>query len=129
MTNKEKAISFLTFAGTGMVQEAYEAYVSSDFIHHNQYFAGDRESLKVTMEEAHQNIPNTGIEVKKVYEDGLTVITHSHVVKADMEIAVVHIFRFEEGKIAELRDLGQVMDANSPNENGAFLIGSKFINH
>ena len=31
MTNKEKAISFLTLAGTGMVQEAYEAYVSSDF--------------------------------------------------------------------------------------------------
>ena len=121
MTNKEKAISFLTFAGTGMVQEAYDAYVSPDFIHHNQYFAGDRESLKVAMEEAHQNSPNTGIEVKKVYEEGLTVITHSHVVKTDMEIAVVHIFRFEEeGKIVELWDLGQVMDANSPNENGAF---------
>ena len=120
MTNKEKAISFLTLAGTGMVQEAYDAYMSPDFIHHNQYFAGDRESLKVAMEEAHQNRPNTGIEVKKVYEEGLTVITHSHVVKTDMEIAVVHIFRFEEGKIVELWDLGQVMDANSPNENGAF---------
>ena len=72
------------------------------------------------MEEAHQNSPNTGIEVKKVYEEGLTVITHSQVVKTDMEIAVVHIFRFEEGKIVELWDLGQVMDANSPNENGAF---------
>ncbi|MFZ1808888.1 MAG: hypothetical protein WAU36_16775 [Cyclobacteriaceae bacterium] len=46
--------------------------------------------------------------------------THSHVVKDDMEIAVVHIFRFDNVKIIELWDLGQVLDKNSPNENGVF---------
>lgn len=34
--------------------------------------------------------------------------------------AVVHIFRFEKGKIAELWDLGQEIMANSANENGVF---------
>src|SRR3712207_2296644 len=41
----EAATSFLQMAGTGRVQEAYDRYVASSFIHHNQYFKGDRQSL------------------------------------------------------------------------------------
>lgn len=52
--------------------------------------------------------------------DGLTVITHSLVAKQQMNIAVVHIFRFENSKIVELWDLGQVIEMNSPNCNGMF---------
>lgn len=37
-----------------------------------------------------------------------------------MEIAVVHMFRFENGKILEMWDVGQVMEKDSPNENGMF---------
>jgi predicted SnoaL-like aldol condensation-catalyzing enzyme len=48
------------------------------------------------------------------------VITHSLVVKQNMEIAVVHIFRFSGDKIVELWDLGQPIEKNSPNENGLF---------
>jgi len=35
-------------------------------------------------------------------------------------VAVVHIFRFENGKVVELWDLGQQMIKDSPNENGLF---------
>jgi predicted SnoaL-like aldol condensation-catalyzing enzyme len=120
MSNKEKAISFLKMAGTGEVRAAYEKFVGANFIHHNQYFKGDRESLMTAMEEAHQVSPNKAIEIKKSYQDGDTVITHSHVVKDAAEIAVVHIFRFDGDKIVELWDLGQLIDPKSPNENGAF---------
>jgi predicted SnoaL-like aldol condensation-catalyzing enzyme len=58
-----------------------------------------------------------------MYEDGDTVITHSLVTRQDPQapdIAVVHIFRFEHDRIAELWDLGQPISKDSPNENGMF---------
>jgi predicted SnoaL-like aldol condensation-catalyzing enzyme len=120
MSNKEMAISFLKMAGGGDVKAAYDKYIALDFVHHNQYFKGDRQSLMNAMIEAHKTSPNKSIEVKKAYEDGNTVITHSKVVKENMEIAVVHIFKFENGKVVELWDLGQQIAKDSPNENGAF---------
>lgn len=74
MTNKERAKAFLQTAGGGNAQEAYDKFVSPKFIHHNQYFKGDRQSLLTAMQQAHKQSPNKGIEVKHVYQDGNTVI-------------------------------------------------------
>lgn len=120
MTIKEIATSFLKLAGSGDVQNAYEKFVASDFIHHNQYFKGDRESLMNAMIEAHSKSPNKSVDVKFTYVEDQTVITHSLVCKEAMNIAVVHIFRFKNNKIVELWDLGQAIDLNSPNKNGIF---------
>jgi predicted SnoaL-like aldol condensation-catalyzing enzyme len=123
MSPKEMAVSFLKMAGSGKVREAYEQFIAPDFIHHNQYFKGDRESLMLAMEEAARKSPNKSIDIKHVYEAGDTVITHSHVIRhdpAEPGIAVVHVFRFKNGRVAELWDLGQPMMKDSPNENGMF---------
>lgn len=123
MTRKEIAQSFLRMAASGKVKEAYDQFISPHFIHHNQYFKGDRQSLLIAMEEAHQSSPNKSIEIKKTYEDGNTVITHSLVTRKDssqMAIAVVHIFRFENDQVIELWDLGQEILKDSPNKNGPF---------
>jgi len=120
MTNIEKAISFLKMAGTGDVRSAYEKYIHHDFIHHNQYFKGDRTSLMVAMEDAHRASPNKFIEIKKTYEQGDTVITHSLVAKETQDISVVHIFRFASGMVVELWDIAQTINKNSPNEHGIF---------
>jgi predicted SnoaL-like aldol condensation-catalyzing enzyme len=123
VTNKEIATSFLQMASSGNVRPAYEKYVASNFIHHNQYFKGDRRSLMEAMESASKSHPNKSFETKFIYEDGNKVITHSLVKRAvadQPDVAVVHIFRFEGDKIAELWDLGQPLDPNSPNENGPF---------
>jgi predicted SnoaL-like aldol condensation-catalyzing enzyme len=121
--HKEAAKSFLKMAGMGKVQEAYDQYVAPSFIHHNPYFKGDRQSLLKGMQEASKTTPNKSIEIKYVYEDDNTVITHSLVTRQDPEapdVAVVHIFRFEQDRIAELWDLGQPISKDSPNENGIF---------
>jgi predicted SnoaL-like aldol condensation-catalyzing enzyme len=123
MSKNEIAISFLKTAGTGQVREAYEKYVASGFIHHNQYFKGDRESLLNAMEEAHKKSPNKSIEVKQSFEDGNFVVTHSLVTRQNPEarpITVVHIFRIEGQKIVELWDVGQEIIKDSPNQNGLF---------
>src|SRR5215510_920062 len=121
--HQETAERFLDMAGTGNVQEAYDRYIAPSFIHHNQYFKGDRQSLLTAMQEASKATPNRSIDIKHIYEDGDTVITHSLVTRQDSqapEIAVVHIFRFEHDRIAELWDLGQPISKDSPNENGMF---------
>jgi predicted SnoaL-like aldol condensation-catalyzing enzyme len=117
---KEKVITFLKLAAGGDLQAAFIRFIAPNFIHHNQYFEGKRESLLKAMEEAHQTSPNKSIEIKNCYSEGDTVVTHSLVVKEEMEVAVVHIFRYENDHIVELWDLGKVAEKNSPNENGLF---------
>ena len=119
----EAAKSFLEMAGTGKVQEAYDQYVSPSFIHHNQYFKGDRQSLLRAMQDASKASPNKSVQVRHTYEDDNTVITHSLVTREDPQapqIAVVHIFRFEQDRIVELWDLAQPLSKESPNQNGPF---------
>ena len=124
VSNQKKAAeSFLKMAGMGHVHEAYQRYVAPSFIHHNQSFKGDRQSLLTAMQEASTASPNKSIEIKRIYEDGDTVIAHSLVTREDPKapgIAVVHIFRFEHDRIAELWDVGQPVSKDSPNENGMF---------
>ena len=123
MTRKESAAQFLKMAGTGNVRPAFEKFTAPGFIHHNQYFKGDRQSLMIAMEDVSRSCPNKSIEIKHIYEDGDTVITHSLVTRQnpqDQDIAVVHMFRFEKDRVVELWDLGQLIAKDSPNENGMF---------
>ena len=123
MTHKESATLFLQMAGSGNARAAYDKFVAPDFIHHNQYFKGDRQSLLAAMEEASKSHPNKAIDIKHIYQDGDIVIAHSLVTRQDPQaslIAVVHIFKFKDGRIVELWDLGQEIAKDSPNENGPF---------
>jgi predicted SnoaL-like aldol condensation-catalyzing enzyme len=123
VSKKESAVAFLKMAGFGKTDEAFAKFIAPSFVHHNQYFKGDRESLKSAMAGAHEKSPNKLIDVKRVFEDGDFVITHSLVVRgnpSDPDIAVVHIFKFNGDKVVELWDLGQLLSKDSPNENGAF---------
>jgi predicted SnoaL-like aldol condensation-catalyzing enzyme len=72
-------------------------------------------------ENAHRN-PDKVLEVKRVIAEGEFVVTHSHVKQkpGDLGAAVVHIFRFEKGRIVEFWDLGQPLPEESPNIHGMF---------
>ncbi|RLL43976.1 nuclear transport factor 2 family protein [Oceanobacillus piezotolerans] len=119
---KDKAMSFLKLVASGKVQEAYQNYVSADFRHHNPYFKGDADSLMNGMLESAAQNPNKIMDVKLAIQENDTVAVHSHVKQNhdDLGGAVVHIFRFEEGKIVELWDVGQAVPKDSPNRNGMF---------
>ena len=116
--------SFLKMAASGKVSEAYQKYISRDFLHHNAYFAGDAKSLKAGMMEAHHKFPKTTLEVQRVVAEDDLVAVHSRVRhSADSpEIAVVHIFRIDLNydRIVELWDVGMEVPKDSPNENGVF---------
>ena len=116
------ATSFLRMCARGEVRDAYDRYVSQDFVHHNAWFAGDRESLLRAMEESAAKEPNKSFEVRQVIDGGdkVAVLSHLKRVDAGLEYAVVHIARIVDGKIAELWDLGQEIPKDSPNELGMF---------
>ena len=119
---KQIATDFLMLASKGDSREAFSKYVGKDFKHHNVYFKGDAESLMNAMEENAKKTPAKIFEVKRALQDGDLVAVHSHVMQnpGDRGAAVVHIFRFENGSIMELWDMGQPVPEETINENGMF---------
>lgn len=119
---KQMARDFLILASKGKAREAFSKYVDKNFKHHNIYFKGDGESLMIAMEDNAMKNPNKILEIKRALQDGDLVALHSHVRQNPGAPggAVVHIFRFENDKIAEFWDLGQPVPLETVNENGIF---------
>jgi predicted SnoaL-like aldol condensation-catalyzing enzyme len=121
-TRKADAVSFLQLAATGRVREAYTKHVGSNFRHHNPFFAGSAQALMTGMEENARQNPDKRLDVLRTLEDGDLVAVHSRVqhTPEDRGAALVHVFRFEGDRIAELWDVAQPVPAESVNPNGMF---------
>lgn len=122
MTKKEIVTHFLHLSAKGQSREAFELYVAPDFIHHNAYFKGDRNTLMLAMEENAIQNPNKIFEIQRILEDEHLVAVHSRIQlqQNNLELAVMHIFRFQCNKIVELWDFGQPVPNDMINENGMF---------
>lgn len=122
MDAKHAAVEFLEMVASGDVREAYRRHVGPSFRHHNPYFRGDADALMAAMEENAAAKPDKVLEVQQTIGEGDRVAVFSRVRQdpEDRGGAVVHIFRFVDGHIAELWDVGQEVPEESPNENGMF---------
>jgi predicted SnoaL-like aldol condensation-catalyzing enzyme len=120
-TNKANAELFLKLACTD-VPRAYRELTADGFRHHNVHFPGNAAALRQGMEENVKQFPQKAITVKKTIEEGdqVAVMSELHLQPGDRGFMLVHIFRFKNGKIAELWDVAQEIPANSPNELGPF---------
>jgi predicted SnoaL-like aldol condensation-catalyzing enzyme len=67
-------------------------------------------------------VPNRAFTVQRVLEDGDHVVVHSKVERSakPFVVSVVHIFRFEGERIAELWDVGMPVPDPCPNADGPF---------
>ena len=121
-TLKDTAVDFLTRVVAGDVRGACERHVGEGFRHHNPYFPGDADSLRRGMEEDETRNPGKKLDVQVALLDGNYVAVHSRLRRSadEPDIAVVHIFRFEDGRIAELWDIAQVAPKQMVNMNGMF---------
>ena len=124
MKNNKKTVEFfLNSVIAGKIREAYNSYVAADFSHHNPYYANNAEDLMNGMIENHEKFPSKIFEIKHLVAEGNFVIAHSRLqMKADMpEMAVVHVFRFhDDGKIAEMWDIGQAAPVGGEKKNEMF---------
>jgi predicted SnoaL-like aldol condensation-catalyzing enzyme len=121
-TLKDVAKEFLTLVAAGKVAEAYQRHVASGFRHHNPNFRGDASSLQEAMQANAARSPGKILEIQRALQDGNEVAVFSRVRQhpGDRGGAVVHIFRFEGGRITEFWDIGQAIPEDSVNENGMF---------
>ena len=121
-SSKRAAVQFVQLIVAGRIEEAYLNYVDMLGKHHNPFFAAGFPALQKAMSENHAQFPSKQLFVKNVLGDGDLVAVHSHIVlhPGDPGIAVVHLFRFQEGKIVEMWDCAQPVPADSPNADGAF---------
>lgn len=120
--NRQAASTFLNLVVAGKIEEAYNAYVAPDMRHHNPYFPGDPASLQRGMEENQRECPNKIFEIQRTIAEGDLVAVHSRLRMSaeNPAMAVVHILRFENGRVAEMWDIGQPEPEESVNENGMF---------
>ncbi len=116
------ALDFLRLVIAGYIADAYEKYVDMNGKHHNVYFPAGFSVLQKAMEDNHAQFPNKILTTKNILADGNLAAVHSHVQMSsdDKGISVVHIFRFSNGKIIEMWDVGGSIPEDSPNLDGAF---------
>ena len=122
MANKDAALSFLRMCASGKAREAFSKLAAPGIRHHNPYFSGTADALIAGMEDNARQFPDKTLDIKHALEDGDFVAVHSHVrmKPGDKGIGVVHLLRFEAGRIAEFWDVGQAIPEESPNRNGMF---------
>jgi predicted SnoaL-like aldol condensation-catalyzing enzyme len=120
MNLKDIAKDFLQLVIAGKIDEAYKKYVDMRGKHHNVYFPAGFPTLKEAMKENHKMFPNRVFEIRHCIVEDNIVTTHSRLVLGDKQMTVVHIFRFEKGKIIEMWDVGQEIPQGFPNKDGAF---------
>ncbi len=121
-SNKERAVQFLKLASSGKVDEAYDEFTSPTGKHHSPHFAAGFDALRAAMKDNYVQFPRKHSDIKHVLGDDDMVAVHSHVVlrPGDPGFAIVHLFRFEGDKIAELWDFTQQTPEASPNTDGLF---------
>ncbi|GAB2511530.1 hypothetical protein GCM10027084_28390 [Pseudoxanthomonas sangjuensis] len=122
MSNKDAALDFLQMVVAGDIDAAYERHVAPDLVHHNAYVPAGADALRAAMKEAHARQPGKVFEVRQAIAGDDRVAVHSHLrfKPEDRGYAVVHLFRFEAGRIAEMWDMAQEVPADSPNADGLF---------
>lgn len=121
-SNKLAARDFLNLIIANRIDEAYRRHVGVGFVHHNPYFRSDADTLRQGMQDSENSHPNKSFEIQRAIAEDDLVAVHSRLrfEQAQSGMAVVHIFRFVGGKIAEFWDVGQMPPDEMINERGMF---------
>jgi predicted SnoaL-like aldol condensation-catalyzing enzyme len=122
ITLKETATDFLRLTARGQVDEAFARYAAPGFRHHNPHFAADMATLQAAMQANAERFPRMVFEVQRAIAEGPLVAVHSRAVMEEggMELAIVHILRFEGDRIAEMWDVAQQAPVPMANRDGMF---------
>jgi len=122
MDIRKIALEFLALCAAGQAKSAFARHAAKDLVHHNPHFPAGTAALILAMEQNAASHPAKTLEVQRTVSEGDLVVVHSRVRMGPEHpgIAVVHILRFNEGRIAELWDLAQAVPENMPNEHGMF---------
>jgi len=93
-----------------------------DYIQHNPNVPTGREAIRAAFKQSVKDTPGIKTDIKRIIAEGDLVVVHHHF-KPDPKVlglAVIDIFRIEDGKIAEHWDLANPIPENPKNNNSMF---------
>jgi len=99
---------------------AIDQYIAEDYIQHNPIAADGRQALKNVLEVWFRNAPKDTVDFQRVAADGDLVFLHIKSEMGGKTVAIVDIFRIEDGMIAEHWDVIQEVPEKSANEHPMF---------
>ena len=120
--NKKVVLDFYDKALNQKDFDAASKYFGPRYIQHNPGAPDGIEGFKAFIAHRKEKFPNARSEVKRSFADGDYVILHVHSVREPGErgVAIVDIFRLENGKIVEHWDVVQPIPEKTANSNGMF---------
>ena len=120
--NKRTVMAFYDAALTQLNIDEAAAYFGPHFIQHNPRSKDGIEGFRSLLRDVKKQFPGLRSDVKRVFADGDFVILHVHVKlqPEELGLAIVEIFRLEQGKIVEHWDVRQPVPGTAANTNGMF---------
>src|SRR5260221_14728222 len=121
-TNKKVVLDFYE---KGLNQKDFDAaakHFGPRYIQHNPGAPDGIEGFKAFIALRKEKFPNAKSEIKRAFAEGDYVILHVHGVREPGErgVAIVDIFRLENGKIVEHWDVVRPIPEKTANNNGVF---------
>jgi predicted SnoaL-like aldol condensation-catalyzing enzyme len=103
-------------------EEAVAKYLGPHYRQHNPGAGDGPEPFIGFVNWFAQTYPSFRIDFKRIIAEGDLVVTHSHLIRepGDRGMAVIDIFRLENGKVVEHWDVTQEIPETSANNNTMF---------
>jgi predicted SnoaL-like aldol condensation-catalyzing enzyme len=105
-----------------MDYEESEKYLGPYYKQHNPMAEDGKEGLKKFIEWRKKALPNAKSVIKRIFADGDYVIVHVHSIRepGTRGVAIIDIYRLEDGKVVEHWDVIQDIPENPRNNNTMF---------
>jgi predicted SnoaL-like aldol condensation-catalyzing enzyme len=103
-------------------EEAVEKYLGPYYRQHNPQAGDGAEPFIGFVKYYTQTYPDLHMEIKRLIAEGDLVVVHNHHTRypGDRGVAVIDIFRLEDGKIVEHWDVLQDVPESAANNNTMF---------
>lgn len=120
-TNKRNVVEFYDLIINKKDFESARKYMGDHYKQHNPRVADGPDGLRTHVEDLKNNFPDVRSEIKRIIAEGDYVVLHVHSRRTPIrQLAIIEIFRLENGKIAEHWDVVQEIPESSLNSNGMF---------
>jgi predicted SnoaL-like aldol condensation-catalyzing enzyme len=97
-------------------------YLGPRYTQHNPNAADGPEGLKGYIDFLKEKFPHNRSETKRIFAEGDYVVVHNHTVRepGTRGLAIVNIYKLENGKVVEHWDVIQPIPEKAANNNGMF---------
>ena len=120
--NKKTVAAFEDAALNRKDFAAASKYLGPRYTQHNPTAPDGPEGLEGYIAFLKDKFPNNRSEIKRIFADGDYVIVHDHAVRepGTPGLAIVNIYKLEDGKVVEHWDVIQPVPEKAANNNGMF---------